>query len=170
MPSSPVSPPTETDLTHLRRCVELARAALDAGDEPFGSLLVSADGKVLREDRNRVAGGDHTRHPEFELARWSAEHLPPGERAGATVYTSGEHCPMCSAAHAWVGLGRIVYAASSAQLTSWLKELNAPPSPVTALPIGEVAPGVRVAGPAPELTEEVRELHHRFARGRGASS
>ncbi|MEU5955801.1 nucleoside deaminase [Streptomyces sp. NPDC047525] len=170
MPSSPVSAPTQTDLTHLRRCVELAREALDAGDEPFGSLLVSADGKVLQEDRNRVAGGDQTRHPEFELARWSAEHLPPGERAGATVYTSGEHCPMCSAAHAWVGLGRIAYAASSAQLASWLKELNAPPSPVISLPIGEIAPGVAVTGPAPELAEEVRELHTRFARSRRTSS
>lgn len=154
--------PAETDLAYLRRAVELAREALDAGDEPFGSLLVSADGKVLREDHNRVAGGDHTRHPEFELARWSAEHLTPEERAGATVYTSGEHCPMCAAAHAWVGLGRIVYAASSTQLTSWLTEFKAPPAPVNALPIGAIAPGVAVAGPAHELTEEIKELHRRL--------
>lgn len=165
MQNSPVNPLTETDLAHLRRCVELAREALEAGDEPFGSLLVSADGKVLMEDRNRVAGGDHTRHPEFELARWSAEHLPPEERATATVYTSGEHCPMCAAAHGWVGLGRIVYAASSAQLATWLKELGAPQAPVNSLPIGEIAPGVRVAGPAPELTEEIRELHRRLHTG-----
>src|SRR3712207_7274778 len=39
----------------------------------------------------------------------------------ATVYTSGEHCPLCAAAHAWVGLGRIVYASSSVQLTAWLR-------------------------------------------------
>lgn len=165
MQNSPVNPLTETDLAHLRRCVELAREALEAGDEPFGSLLVSADGKVLMEDRNRVAGGDHTRHPEFELARWSAEHLPPEERATATVYTSGEHCPMCAAAHGWVGLGRIVYAASSAQLATWLKELGAPQAPVNSLPIGEIAPGVRVTGPAPELTEEIRELHRRLHTG-----
>ena len=36
-----------------------------------------------------------------------------GGAAACTVYTSGEHCPMCSAAHAWVGLGRIVYAVSA---------------------------------------------------------
>lgn len=154
-----------TDLKHLRRCVELAREALEAGDEPFGSLLVSGDGEVLKEDRNRVADGDHTRHPEFELARWSADHLTPQERSRATVYTSGEHCPMCAAAHGWVGLARIVYAASSAQLTQWLTEFNAPPAPVNSLPISEIAPGVRVEGPAPELTDEIRELHRRLHVG-----
>ena len=48
------------------------------------------------------------------------------ERAGATVYTSGEHCPMCAAAHGWVGLGRVVYVASSAQLAGWLEEMGVP--------------------------------------------
>src|SRR5690606_42128288 len=65
----------------------------------FGSILVSASGQVLFEDRNRVAGGDHTRHPEFAIARWAAENLSTEARAAATVYTSGEHCPMCAAAH-----------------------------------------------------------------------
>ncbi|MFJ3284061.1 nucleoside deaminase [Streptomyces sp. NPDC086669] len=152
----------DAELPYLRRCVELAADALDAGDEPFGSVLVGADGKVLAEDHNRVASGDRTRHPEFELARWSAAHLSPAERAAATVYTSGEHCPMCAAAHAWVGLGRIVYVASSEQLSGWLAELGVGPAPVRPLPVQEVAPGVTVEGPVPELTEDIRTLHARF--------
>ncbi len=59
---------TEGDRRHLRRCVELAQEALEAGDEPFGSVLVAEDGTALQEDRNRVAGDDRTRHPEFALA------------------------------------------------------------------------------------------------------
>ncbi|MER7775149.1 nucleoside deaminase [Streptomyces sp. NPDC096191] len=157
----------DVELPHLRRCVELAARALEAGDEPFGSVLADADGTVLAEDRNRVAGGDRTRHPEFELARWSAAHLTPGERAAATVYTSGEHCPMCAAAHAWVGLGRIVYVASSEQLGGWLAELGVPAPPVRPLAVREVAPGVAVDGPVPELTEEIRALHRRFYQRRG---
>ncbi|MEU3791403.1 nucleoside deaminase [Streptomyces fructofermentans] len=154
----------EAELKHLRRCVELAAEALEAGDEPFGSVLVGGDGTVLAEDHNRVASGDRTRHPEFELARWAAAHLAPGERASATVYTSGEHCPMCAAAHGWVGLGRIVYVASSDQLGTWLAELGVPMGPVRALPINEVAPDVVVEGPVPGLSDEVRSLHRRFHR------
>ena len=153
----------DTDLKHLRRCVELARTALESGDEPFGSVLVSADGEVLAEDHNHVAGGDHTRHPEFALARWAAERMTPEERAKATVYTSGEHCPMCAAAHGWVvGLGRIVYASSSAQLAEWLSEMGVAPGRVRPLPIQEVIRDTPVDGPVPELAEEVRELHRRL--------
>ena len=160
----------ERDLTHLRRCIELAREALDAGDEPFGSVLVDATGTVRAEDRNRTADGDQTRHPEFELARWSAAHLSPEERAGATVYTSGEHCPMCSAAHAWIGLARIVYVASTEQLVAWRRELGrTDPSPVNPLPVNAIAPGVAVEGPAPELEDEMLELH-RLATRRGGSA
>jgi tRNA(Arg) A34 adenosine deaminase TadA len=149
----------EGDMVHLRRCVELAAEALAAGDAPFGSVLVSADGTVLVEDRNRIASGDATRHPEFEIARWAAENMAPEARRRATVYTSGEHCPMCAAAHGWVGLGRIVYAASSAQLAGWLAELGANPGPVLPLPICEVVPEAEVDGPAPELADRLRALH-----------
>jgi len=153
----------ETDLTYLRRCVELAREALEAGDEPFGSLLVDPGGRVRFEDRNRVQEGDETRHPELEVARWSATHLTAAERAGSTVYTSGEHCPMCSAAHAWMGLGPIVYAASTTQLVAWRDGWGLPTSPVLPLPVHEVAPGVEVRGPFAELEDRLFELHHRKA-------
>lgn len=157
--------PTASEFGHLRRCVDLAREALDDGDEPFGSILVDAEGTVRFEDRNRVKHGDQTRHPEFEIARWSATNLTAEERASSTVFTSGEHCPMCAAAHAWMGLGRIVYAGSSAQLVQWGSERGAAPAPVAALPITTVAPALEVAGPVAAFAEELRELH--FARGRG---
>ena len=51
---------TETDLKHLRRSVELAEIALAKGDEPFGSILVSATVELLFEDHNYVAGVYHT--------------------------------------------------------------------------------------------------------------
>jgi len=150
---------TEVDVEYLARCVELAREALEAGDEPFGSILVDADGKILFEDRNRVAGGDATRHPEFAIAQWAAANVPPVRRIRATVYTTGEHCPMCSAAHAWVGLGRIVYATSSAQLSTWREEWGCPPGPVAPLPITTVAPRVVAEGPVAEFEDEMKALY-----------
>ena len=87
-------------------------------------LLVDADGRRPFEDRNRVKDGDHTRHPEFAIARWAVDNLTPAEAGRATVYTSGEHCPMCAAGHAWVGLGRIVYATSSAQLSAVARRMG----------------------------------------------
>lgn len=155
---------SETDLVHLRRAVELAREAGDSGDGPFGSVLVDATGAERFADRNREAStGDETRHPEFEIARWAATHLTPDERAASTVYTSGEHCAMCAAAHAWVGLGRIAYVASAAQITEWRAAKGAPASPVTPLPISSVAPRLAVDGPADELVDEVRLLIERHA-------
>ena len=133
--------------------------ALDDGDEPFGSILVGGDGATLYEDRNRVKDGDHTRHPEFAIARWAVDNMTPDERARATVYTSGEHCPMCAAGHAWVGLGRIVYAASSSQLSEWLTEWGSRPPPVAPLPVTTVVPHLVVDGPAPELADAMKALY-----------
>jgi len=84
-----------TDRKHLQHCVALAEEALEAGDEPFGSLLVSADGGVLFEDHNHaVSKGDPTRHPEIKIARWATQNMSPEERASAMVYISGEHWPI----------------------------------------------------------------------------
>lgn len=154
---------TDTDMQHLRRCVELASEALTAGDQPFGSVLVDADGKVLHEDRNRDNTVDATYHPEIAVARWAAKNMTPEARAKAMVYTSGEHCAMCSAAHAWAGLGRIVYISSSKQLGEWMKELDVESSsPINSLSIQEVAPNVPVEGPIAGLDDEIKQLHKRL--------
>ena len=155
----------DRDRRHLERCIELASEALRSGNEPFGSVLVSQDGVGMLEARNEVGRGDATQHPEFAIARWAAERMSPGERAAATVYTSGEHCPMCSAAHAWVGLGRIVYASSAAQLSQWQADMGVASAPVRALAINEIAPGVQVEGPVDDLAQRVRDLHRQMHLG-----
>lgn len=152
----------EQDMIHLRRCVELAAEALDAGDAPFGSVLVDGDGKVLREDRNRINSVEATYHPEVALARWAAENMSEETRAKATVYTSGEHCAMCSAAHGLAGLGRIVYVSSAKQLGEWMAEMGVEsPLAINSLSIQQVAPNVRVEGPVKGLDEEVKALQER---------
>lgn len=153
---------TDKDRHYLERCVALAKTALEVGDQPFGSLLVSQDGEVLFEDHNHISNGDHTQHPEFAIARWAAQHLSPEERANATVYTSGEHCPMCAAAHGLVGLGRIVYASSSKQFQKWQKELGVEDGNVKGLAIQDVIENTEVDGPVDELAKKVRSFHEKY--------
>jgi len=66
---------------------------------------------------------------------------------------------MCAAGHAWVGLGRIVYATSSAQLSQWRIEWGCPPSPVAPLPISTVAPDLAVDGPTPQFADTMKALY-----------
>lgn len=153
---------SELDLKHLRRCVELAEKALDGGNPPFGSLLVDASGEVLVEDCNQLTGGDVTYHPELAVARWASIHMNAVERARATVYASGEHCPKCAAAHGWAGLGRIVYASSAAQLAEWMAKWGVEGASVRPLAIEQVLRRVQVDGPASGLADEIRELQRRY--------
>jgi len=153
------------DARFLQRCVELAALALENGDDPFGSLLVDAAGTVLAEAMNREASdADPTAHPEFALAKWAIAHLSPEQRSATTVYTSGEHCPMCAAAHGWAGLGRIVAAASAEQLAGWRAGWGLPAGPVASLPAGVVLPGTVVVAPVAPFDEQMRVLHDRARR------
>jgi tRNA(Arg) A34 adenosine deaminase TadA len=152
----------EVDIAHLRRCLELARAARAAGNEPFGSLLVGGDGTVLAERQNTVGSGDVTGHPELALAAWASTNLSPDERRAATMYTSCEHCAMCAAAHYWAGIGRLVFALSGEQLAS----LVPPGGPVLGLPSREVfARGnvtITVEGPCDELAADATAVFDGF--------
>lgn len=154
---------TNEEMKYLKRAVELAREALEKGDQPFGSVLVSEEGEILYEDHNHVSSGDHTQHPEFNLARWAGQNMTEEERMNATVYTSGEHCVMCAAAHGNNKLGRIIYASSSKQLGEWKKEFGVKnEGHVINRPIQEVIRKTEVIGPVLEFTEEIKELQRAF--------
>ncbi|KAI0424723.1 cytidine deaminase-like protein [Xylaria sp. FL1042] len=162
---------TPTQTPHLHRTLALALEALEASDAPFGSVLTDS---TNAPPPRRPQPHTHPRRP--------AANMDAAARASATVYTSGEHCAMCAAAHAWVGLGRIVYVASNQQLSAWLREFEQEKKekekekekeeeeggvtfelPVASLPIQSVAPRVEVQGPVPELEAEIKALHRRYA-------
>lgn len=151
-----------TDKLFLSKCIDLAEKALNAGDKPFGSLLVDKDRNILATARNKINTVHGLSHPEYELAAWALSNLDEEERYSATMYTSGEHCPMCAGAHGWAGIGTIVYAGSGKQLNEWLKEFGVAEAPINLMPVQDIVKEVVVRGPADgELLERIKELHRR---------
>lgn len=150
------------DQKYLERCLELAEESVKAGDEAFGSVLVNAEGKIIAEARNRVIEKTILAHPEIDLAYWAAENLSQEERLKTTMYTTGEHCPMCSAAHGWVGLGTLVYLSSAKQLGEWQKDDHLPDAPINFLPVEEIIKNIEVRGPGEgDLLEKIKTLHRK---------
>ena len=102
-------PEEPTDREYVERTIRLAEEAVEAGNTPFGALLVLG-GEIVGEAHNEtLTGEDVAAHPELTLARWAARELDADERAACTMYASTEPCPMCSTAVHYAGLGRIVF-------------------------------------------------------------
>lgn len=119
---------TQDDEYFLHRAIDLAGTARAAGNPPFGSLLVGPDGSVLAEDQNTVlTDADITAHPEQKLARWSARELDPSTAGHHTICTSCQPCTMCTGAIDRSGLGRVVFALSTQQLTALKPPASQPP-------------------------------------------
>ncbi|MYU26317.1 nucleoside deaminase [Streptomyces sp. SID8352] len=106
-----------TDATRLARAIELGRRAGTEGNRPFGAVLVAADGSVLAEGRNTVrTTGDITAHAESHALRAAGTARGPAAVRGATLYASGEPCPMCATALYLAGVERVVYGFAAADM------------------------------------------------------
>jgi tRNA(Arg) A34 adenosine deaminase TadA len=89
-----------------------ARAVGQPGLEPFGAVVV-LDGEIVGEGLNRSqAKLDVTSHGEIEAIRDASQRLGSLDLRGAEIYSSCEPCPLCVAASAISGIGRIYFAAS----------------------------------------------------------
>ena len=83
--------------------------------------------------------------------------MTPEQRSESTMYTSGEHCPLCAAAQIWAGIGRLVFVLSAAQI----REVSSSDVSInlTAREIVERSNAdVAVEGPCEELAGQVRAL------------
>ncbi len=109
----------EQDHRFMRMALDEARQA----DYPFGAII-TRDGVVLARGRNAgTQRRDPTAHGEMvTIQNFLAEHGPERLR-GATLYTSGEPCPMCMGAILWCGIGRLVYAASIPQIATRMNQI-----------------------------------------------
>ena len=100
---------------HVREAIDLAREAVERGDNPYGSVLVRVgDDEVAMSERNAVNTADDVRrHPELTLAHRAAREFSPEQRRDLIMYTSTEPCPMCAGGIAHAGLGAVVHSTSA---------------------------------------------------------
>lgn len=105
------------------RFMRMAIAEAAKGDFPFGAVIVH-DGQVLSTGRNLgKTTNDPTAHGEMIAIRRFVATRPDAELKGATLYTSGEPCPMCMSAIIWCGISRVVFAASIEELAKKLGQI-----------------------------------------------
>ena len=94
----------------MRRAIALARRGMIARNGgPFGAVVVHR-GAIVGEGWNRVvASRDPTAHGEIVAMRAACRRLATFRLTGATLYTTGEPCPMCLTAAYWARIDRIFY-------------------------------------------------------------
>lgn len=104
------------DIDFMKEAIELARAAVRHGNEPFGAVLVK-DGEIVFRNENQIyTRHDPTFHAEAGLIRLFCENTGITDLSEYTLYSSCEPCFMCCGAMVWTKLGRLVYAANDVEL------------------------------------------------------
>jgi guanine deaminase len=118
----------ERDL--VLRAIDLAVGNAEAGQLPFGALVVRG-GAVLASGVNaELRNHDPTAHAEVEAVRAACRLSRTRTLPGATLVSSCEPCALCQATAATAGIERVVYAAPSMLA---IARLGAPETPQAAL-------------------------------------
>ena len=96
----------------MRRALDLARLAAEAGEVPVGAVLVR-DGEVIGEGGNRTRTDfDPTAHAEIVALRAGGRALGNHRLPGTTLYVTLEPCTMCAGAIGHARVARLVYGAA----------------------------------------------------------
>ena len=86
--------------TPMRRALDLAAEAAEAGEVPVGAVVTLGD-EIIAEARNAMRGSaDPTAHAEMVAIRAAAERLGSSRLDQCTLWVTLEPCAMCAAAMA----------------------------------------------------------------------
>jgi tRNA(Arg) A34 adenosine deaminase TadA len=82
----------------MRRALDLARQAAEAGEVPVGAVVTVGD-EIIAEVRNSMRGSsDPTAHAEMQAIRAAAARLASSRLDDCTLWVTLEPCAMCAAA------------------------------------------------------------------------
>lgn len=98
----------------IRRAIAVSETAITNGGRPFGTVITDGDGRIVVEAYGlpTVEPRDWTAHSEMRALREASATMTWAELGRATLYASGEPCPMCAAAVYWCNIRRLVYSVS----------------------------------------------------------
>jgi tRNA(adenine34) deaminase len=148
---------TMTDDDWMLIALEEARAAAAFGDVPVGSVIVTADGRLLGRGRNRrEVDVDPTAHAEIVALREAAKTLGHW-RVEATLYVTQEPCPMCAGAIVNARVRRLVFGCSNPKAGA-VQTLYTIPTDTRLNHRAEVLGGVRADECAAVLSEFFKQL------------
>lgn len=150
---------------YLRRANEVARKAREAGNTPFGALLVDENGEILMEQGNAEHDlGDATAHAEMTLASRASRAYSKAFLKKCTLYTTCEPCPMCSGGIYWSNIGRCVFGITEKRLLELTgsNDLNPTFSMGADRVFAAGQKDIALEGPVPEVEEEIVEVHKGF--------
>jgi tRNA(adenine34) deaminase len=101
------------DATWMRRALELARLASEAGEVPVGAVVYhTRSGEAIAEAHNtRESTRDPAGHAEFLAIRAAAAKIGDWRLNDYTVVVTLEPCLMCAGLIINARLGRLVYGA-----------------------------------------------------------
>lgn len=96
---------------YMRRALELAKEAADAGEVPVGCVVVR-NGKIVGEGRNRrEEQNTAASHAEMEAISAANAALHSWRLAECSLYVTLEPCPMCAGAILNARIPRVYYGA-----------------------------------------------------------
>ncbi len=102
---------SDVDARFMRRAIELARTAEEAGEVPVGAV-VAFDGGLIGEGWNRpISSGDPVSHAEIEAIRAAARSIGNYRLPDTTLYVTIEPCVMCAGAIVIARVERLVFGA-----------------------------------------------------------
>jgi tRNA(Arg) A34 adenosine deaminase TadA len=97
---------------YMDEALEIAVAAMRAGEVPVGALVVR-DGEVIaRADNRTLREHDPTAHAEIIALREAAKKLNTERLSDCDLYVTLEPCTMCAAAISFARIRRLYYGAA----------------------------------------------------------